>query len=146
MSVRIWHGPGCFSFRVSLKFGVWSWLELEQTTVGLCSWQSARRLSSVSLALDSHRTTLYWSLHSTWVSCASSQRGRHLIGWLKTFWVSSPASKAEDFYEPALELGAISITVYWSKQSQSREFPGDPVVRTLHFQCRRLRFDPWSGN
>ena len=26
------------------------------------------------------------------------------------------------------------------------EFPGSPVVKTLHFQCRGHRFDPWSGN
>ena len=27
-----------------------------------------------------------------------------------------------------------------------REFPGGPVVRTLCFQCRGHRFDPWLGN
>ena len=27
-----------------------------------------------------------------------------------------------------------------------KEFPGGPVVRTLHFHCRGHRFDPWSGN
>ena len=26
----------------------------------------------------------------------------------------------------------------------SRDFPGSPVVKTLHFQCRGCRFDPWS--
>ena len=25
------------------------------------------------------------------------------------------------------------------------EFPGGPVVRTLHFHCRGLGFDPWLG-
>ena len=24
------------------------------------------------------------------------------------------------------------------------DFPGDPVVKTLHFQCRGRAFDPWS--
>ena len=24
-------------------------------------------------------------------------------------------------------------------------FTSNPVVRTLHFQCRRHRFNPWSG-
>ena len=26
------------------------------------------------------------------------------------------------------------------------DFPGDPVVKTPHFQCRGCRFNPWSGN
>ena len=25
-------------------------------------------------------------------------------------------------------------------------FPGGPVVNTLHFQCRGRGLDPWSGN
>ena len=27
-----------------------------------------------------------------------------------------------------------------------QDFPGGPVVKTLHFQCRRRGFDSWSGN
>ena len=27
-----------------------------------------------------------------------------------------------------------------------RDFPGGPVAKTLHSQCRGPRFDPWSGN
>ena len=26
------------------------------------------------------------------------------------------------------------------------DFPGGPVVETLHFPCREKGFDPWSGN
>ena len=26
------------------------------------------------------------------------------------------------------------------------DFPGGPVAKTTHSQCRRPRFDPWSGN
>ena len=26
-----------------------------------------------------------------------------------------------------------------------RDFPGGPVVKTLHFQCRGCGFHPWSG-
>ena len=26
------------------------------------------------------------------------------------------------------------------------DFPGGPVVRTLHFHCRGSRFNPWLGN
>ena len=28
----------------------------------------------------------------------------------------------------------------------NRDFPGGPVVKTLHFHCRGYGFDPWSGN
>ena len=28
----------------------------------------------------------------------------------------------------------------------SRDFSGSPMVKTPSFQCRRHRFDPWSGN
>ena len=27
-----------------------------------------------------------------------------------------------------------------------RDFPGGPVAKTVHFQCRGPGFDPWSGN
>ena len=27
-----------------------------------------------------------------------------------------------------------------------RDFPGGPVVKTPHFQCRGCEFDPWSEN
>ena len=26
------------------------------------------------------------------------------------------------------------------------DFPGGPVAKTLHSQCRGPRFDPWTGN
>ena len=39
---------------------------------------------------------------------------------------------------------------YWvnkaSLRTAKREFPGGPVVRTLHFQCREHGFSPWLGN
>ena len=28
----------------------------------------------------------------------------------------------------------------------TRDFPGGPVVKTLSFQCREHRFDPWLRN
>ena len=31
-------------------------------------------------------------------------------------------------------------------KSTSRDFPGDPVVKTLYSQCRRHGFDRWSGS
>ena len=30
--------------------------------------------------------------------------------------------------------------MYW------RDFPGGPVAKTPHSQCRAAGFDPWSGN
>ena len=30
--------------------------------------------------------------------------------------------------------------------NNSRDFPGSPVAKTLPFQCRGPRLDPWSGN
>ena len=32
------------------------------------------------------------------------------------------------------------------KKEQYRDFPGDPVAKTLHSQCREPGFNPWSGN
>ena len=31
-------------------------------------------------------------------------------------------------------------------ESQARDFPGGPMVKTLHVQGRRCKFDPWLGN
>ena len=31
-------------------------------------------------------------------------------------------------------------------RKRNREFPGGPMVRTLHFHCQRPGFSPWSGN
>ena len=32
------------------------------------------------------------------------------------------------------------------KNIKYRDFPGGPVAKTLHSQCRGPRFDPWSWN
>ena len=40
----------------------------------------------------------------------------------------------------SLEYESVKWTAYF------RELPGDPVVSTQHFQGRRPRFDPESGN
>lgn len=32
------------------------------------------------------------------------------------------------------------------KNKKPRDFPGDPVAKTLHSQCSGSRLDPWSGN
>ena len=33
-----------------------------------------------------------------------------------------------------------------SKQVLDGDFSVSPVVKTLRFQCREYKFDPWSGN
>ena len=33
-----------------------------------------------------------------------------------------------------------------SKDTHSRDFPGGPVAKTPHSQCREPGFEPWSGN
>lgn len=32
------------------------------------------------------------------------------------------------------------------KSERSKDFPGRPVVKTPHFQCKGHKFDPWLGN
>ena len=31
-------------------------------------------------------------------------------------------------------------------QNIHEDFPGDSVTKIPSFQCREIRFDPWSGN
>ena len=31
-------------------------------------------------------------------------------------------------------------------ENERRDFPGDPVVRTVRFHCTWCCFDPWPGN
>ena len=33
-----------------------------------------------------------------------------------------------------------------ARKERQGDFPGGPVVKTPHSQCRGPRFDPWSGN
>ena len=47
-----------------------------------------------------------------------NDKGFYIFKWLKTFF----------------------------KRIQFGDFPGDPVFKTLHFQYRRCRFNPWAGN
>ena len=32
------------------------------------------------------------------------------------------------------------------QEERNEDFPGGPVVKTLLFHCKRLRFDSWLGN
>ena len=37
-------------------------------------------------------------------------------------------------------------SLYAVRYAPSWDFPGGPMVKTPHFQCRRFGFDPWSGS
>ena len=39
-----------------------------------------------------------------------------------------------------------SLCVDTQQETAIGDFPGGPVVKTPHFQCRGPGFDPWSGN
>ena len=45
---------------------------------------------------------------------------------------------------PAISLWHQPVLL--SKNCNTRAFPGGPLFKTLHFQCKRHAFDPWSGN
>ena len=51
-------------------------------------------------------------------------------------------------YEQAEDQGeAGAMGAAWAALSKNEEFPGGPLVKTLHFPCRgRGGFDPWSRN
>ena len=35
---------------------------------------------------------------------------------------------------------------FYNITHETWDFPGDPVAKTLHSQCRGPKFGPWSGN
>ena len=40
----------------------------------------------------------------------------------------------------------VTLHVYFNvEREQTKEFPGDPVIRTLHFHCQGPRFIPGQG-
>ena len=45
-----------------------------------------------------------------------------------------------------IEKGLGKSTYRSIKNPLTRDFPGGLVVKTLHFQCRGCRVDPWSRN
>ena len=72
----------------------------------------------------------------TQVSCMSCSGRRAL------FQLSHQGNPVEPF-----DLWLVSNTDDVSLKLLSLgDFPGGPVVKTLQFQCKGHRFDPWSGN
>ena len=53
---------------------------------------------------------------------------------------------------PSLDSVATGVVRRWllhqgnQEGPESWDFPGGPVVKTPHSQCRGPGFDPWSGN
>ena len=47
-----------------------------------------------------------------------------------------------ELYEPCTRAGRFRF----AKIFRVRDFPGGPVGKTPHSQCRGPEFDPWSGN
>ena len=43
-------------------------------------------------------------------------------------------------------MGHVIFFQFFSTIKKWRDFPGDPVAKTLRTQCRGPSFDPWSGN
>ena len=41
---------------------------------------------------------------------------------------------------------SVMLGLFYDKKSMCGDFPGSPVAKTLHSQCRGLRLDPWSEN
>ena len=58
--------------------------------------------------------------------------------------VCSPLSSQRESLK--LKSDCVSLCLTPNKSQIPWGFPGGPVVKTLHFQCRGCRFDPWLGN
>ena len=56
----------------------------------------------------------------------------------------------EEIAEGPICTGVRYSIFFWlrtySKKKGGWDFPGNPMVKTLSFQCRGCRFDPWWGN
>ena len=60
--------------------------------------------------------------------------------------VSSPTIEFMESQERETWLSDLTKITNSLKNTYSREFPSDPVVRTQLFHCRGSKFNPWSGN
>ena len=67
-----------------------------------------------------------------------------------TYWQLLPSEPLEFLGNLQLVRNMLETThreeKVFSSRVMSRDFPGGPVAKTLHSQCRGPRFDPWSGN
>ena len=104
------------------------------------------------------RVTLVVKCETSWASQLKPGTERsHTLPRLWSFAVElsttpqSPETETKKKYkyqqgrEPPQSLAESEIIELGMKQF-IRDFPGGPVVKTPCSQCRRLRFDPWSGN
>ena len=61
------------------------------------------------------------------------------MGQLAAFW-------EERKLNPISSKNKLQIKELNIKKYNYRDFPGNPVVKTLHFHYRGNEFDPWSRN
>ena len=54
---------------------------------------------------------------------------------------NKPVTKRQLLNEPTYLRYLVKLI-----ETESREFPGGPVVRTSYSHCRGAEFNPWSGN
>ena len=45
----------------------------------------------------------------------------------------------------SLAIGLVVVLKLWDLFKKYSDFPGIPVVKILHFQCRGPGFNPWLG-
>ena len=50
------------------------------------------------------------------------------------------------FQQPGKGNNLCSLTEEWKKKTCYRNFPGGPLAKTLHSQCRQPGFNPWPAN
>ena len=71
----------------------------------------------------------------------------YLISLCLNFFTYKRLCIAQSFSRIKLENACKTLsTVLGTPCKLAQEFLGSPVVKTVCFQCRKHRFDPWSGN
>ena len=97
-------------------------------------------LQGISLSL-SH----YYDIHSApSTRCVSfSHTKQFLWHWLGVWFLLIFCVSSEIIHSKYLKGANLKSIIM---QCPSWDFPGSPVVKMPHFQCRGPRFNPWSGN
>ena len=67
--------------------------------------------------------------------------------WTAAFQAPPSMGFSRQEYLSGMPLPSLSTEEYTSsKMKYNQNFPGGPVAKTLHSQCRRPGFNRWSGN
>ena len=89
-----------------------------------------------------------WRRDWTWVSCVFCIAGRFFTCWaireafLICIWSVTVVTQWDVTQVETLRTVLSIQSLY---KCLLRDFPGGPVVKALHFQCRGYRFNSWSG-